>query len=197
MTRFKKFTDMDRIEAAVSDYTKVVNDVANATVYIRNEGDNRLTLYCFYAKRRTASRIISAIEANSEKYISDFFKNCEKHTQAIKEARDERFNQPRGLEVGDILSQSWGHEQTNVNFYQVVEIKGKSSVVVQEISGKIRQDTNGNGMSGYCVAVPNKFIGKQIKKIAKNGSVSLDGYCANKWGNIENPGKELYCSWYA
>lgn len=36
------------------------------------------------------------------------------------------------LKVGDILSASWGYEQTNVDFYQVIALKGKTMVTVKE-----------------------------------------------------------------
>lgn len=38
-----------------------------------------------------------------------------------------------GVEVGDIFSSSWGWEQTNVDFFQVIEIVGETSVRVREV----------------------------------------------------------------
>lgn len=38
-----------------------------------------------------------------------------------------------GVKVGDIFSTSWGYEQTNVNFFQVIALAGKSSVRVREV----------------------------------------------------------------
>ena len=37
-----------------------------------------------------------------------------------------------GLQVGDIYASSWGYDQTNVNFYQVLKVTAKT-VTVQEI----------------------------------------------------------------
>lgn len=39
-----------------------------------------------------------------------------------------------GVKVGDIFSASWGYDQTNLNFFQVVKICGKESVRVREVS---------------------------------------------------------------
>lgn len=38
-----------------------------------------------------------------------------------------------GVSVGDIFSASWGYEQTQTDFFQVVELVGTSSVRVREV----------------------------------------------------------------
>ena len=38
-----------------------------------------------------------------------------------------------GVKVGDLFVSSWGYEQTNVDYYQVVSVHGKSSVRVREV----------------------------------------------------------------
>ncbi|HCB5058448.1 TPA: hypothetical protein M0F96_004014 [Salmonella enterica subsp. enterica serovar Paratyphi C] len=37
------------------------------------------------------------------------------------------------VSVGDIFVASWGYEQTNVSFYQVISLHGKTTVTVREI----------------------------------------------------------------
>lgn len=41
------------------------------------------------------------------------------------------------VSVGDIFVSVWGYEQTNVSFYQVIETKGKKTVVVRRIKSEI------------------------------------------------------------
>ena len=38
-----------------------------------------------------------------------------------------------GVKVGDLYSASWGYEQTNVDFFQVVELVGETMVRVKEV----------------------------------------------------------------
>lgn len=38
-----------------------------------------------------------------------------------------------GVKVGDLFYTSWGYEQTNVDFFQVIELVGESSVRVREV----------------------------------------------------------------
>ena len=45
-----------------------------------------------------------------------------------------------GVKVGDFFSASWGYEQTNADFFQVVELVGASSVRVREVNPPIIED---------------------------------------------------------
>ena len=67
--------------------------------------------------------------------------------------RQERFNFVTALSVGDVLYTSWGYEQTNIDFYQVVRVLNKK-IVVREIA-KSYQETQ--FMAGDCVPLPNRF----------------------------------------
>lgn len=52
-----------------------------------------------------------------------------KAEKAPKQEKKNKF----GVEVGDIFSSSWGYEQTNVDFFQVVELVGATMVRVREV----------------------------------------------------------------
>lgn len=42
-----------------------------------------------------------------------------------------------GVKVGDVFSMSWGYDQTNVDFFQVVKVCGENSVRVREVCPEI------------------------------------------------------------
>ena len=52
-----------------------------------------------------------------------------------------------GVKVGDIFSASWGYEQTNVNFFQVIALVGKASVRVREVYLDMIEETPTCGMA--------------------------------------------------
>lgn len=66
-----------------------------------------------------------------------------------------------GFVVGDILYSSWGYDQTNVNFYQVTEVRGKE-VVIREISLVVV--AGAGGPSEKVMAEPDDFIGPPLRK---------------------------------
>lgn len=53
-----------------------------------------------------------------------------------EQRRQEPTQNADGVRVGDIYVVSWGYEQTNVDFYEVVALKGKKTAVVREIAGE-------------------------------------------------------------
>jgi hypothetical protein len=100
------------------------------------------------------------------------------------------------VKVGSIFHWSWGYEQTNVDFYQVVALNGRNAIV-REIGQKtVEGSTYSHGMADTRVAVPDKFIGPEKHKriMFSNGEPYLSkpyGWCS-LW-----EGKPEYCSWYA
>lgn len=52
-----------------------------------------------------------------------------------------------GVKVGDIFEASWGYEQTNVDFFQVIALVGESSVRVREVCPPMVEEIGISGMS--------------------------------------------------
>lgn len=65
-----------------------------------------------------------------------------------------------GLSEGDMLVASWGYDQTNVDFYQVTDIRGKH-VIVREIGKKtVRSEQTAD----YVAGIPNRFTGPAMRR---------------------------------
>jgi len=68
-------------------------------------------------------------------------KKLKRHTDRMKLRKAEKQEEAKrvaeamkDIHVGDLFSASWGWEQTNVDFFQVVEIVGKGSVRVRAVN---------------------------------------------------------------
>lgn len=85
------------------------------------------------------------------------------------------------LDLGTILSYSWGYEQTNVDFYQVVKVT-KKTVMIREIGSELKLD---GYMSGYRTPMFDNFTGEPIRKFKKDYNadecVSMDYGVATIW----------------
>jgi hypothetical protein len=79
------------------------------------------------------------------------------------------------LKVGDILDGTWGYDQTNVEFVEVVEVHG-NRVTIQELVCKVEDGTRVTPIPGkYTTAGP-------IIKVAQPGDMlSFKCYCLSKW----------------
>ncbi len=108
---------------------------------------------------------------------------------------------------GEILSCSWGWEQTNVEFVQVIG-KTASRLIVRAVSSNLKSQSQ--TMAGQCVPSKNSFIGPvfylNIRPYGLNGGThfvrgsyiydkgKIDS--ANHWHKTTET-EEHYCSWYA
>ncbi len=91
--------------------------------------------------------------------------------------------------VGDVVEYSWGYDQTNVDFFQVVRVL-KKSVEIAEIGQKC--DDHGGPSGGHCAPVRYKNLGKPFKKmVTASGYLSFDHGIGTKWD-----GKQVWTSSY-
>ena len=70
------------------------------------------------------------------------------------------------LKVGDFLYTSWGYDQTNVEFFEVVEASGKS-VIIREVAQRTLSSDSG---SDRVVPVPGQYIGEPMRKVVGQGN---------------------------
>jgi hypothetical protein len=77
------------------------------------------TKRCWYGYGISEESLAAAVNGEARKTTA----KAEKKTKANK----------YGVKVGDLFYASWGYEQTNVDFFQVIELVGESSVRVREV----------------------------------------------------------------
>jgi len=131
-------------------------------------------------------------EERMRAYVEKHLESLRAHNKA-KAERKAVMNRPSELQIGAILENSWGYDQTNIDYYQVIS-RTEKSVKVRAIVSRLTSDVSGP-MSGYCVPVKDQFLGHSpvITKRVYNGKfVSMKHGSCSKWD-----GKPSYCSWYA
>ncbi|AYQ14532.1 hypothetical protein EB670_24360 (plasmid) [Escherichia coli] len=63
------------------------------------------------------------------------------------------------VSVGDIFVSSWGYEQTNVTFYQVLSVHGKKTVTVREIRANSEYGNDSNLLIVFYIQImPDDFV---------------------------------------
>lgn len=122
------------------------------------------------------------------------------------------------VKVGDVFSMSWGYDQTNVDFFQVVAKVGKTSVRIRQVCPPIvAQQASGPMAANYVYEIPGNgellppcrgsvFIRDQVNGDVKRVSdscfrdevrpcIKMRSYA---WAYPEKPGESKhYVSWYA
>ena len=95
------------------------------------------------------------------------------------------------VELGAVYYSSWGYDQTNVDFYEVVGRFGKKGLWFREIAS---ERTYSDYMTGSCTAAKGEFTGEPFKKILSDTKwIRLNTYSAmSPWD-----GREISWSSYA
>lgn len=95
--------------------------------------------------------------------------------EAREAVEKDRRAKPHDLKAGDVLRASWGYDQTNVDYYQVLRVIGKSMVEIQEIASDGYEEPD-LAMQGKVVPMVGKFKGKPMRKRAEANFVRIASY---------------------
>lgn len=116
-------------------------------------------LWYGYKTAEEAKKLLNS--ANESELTKE--KGAETAGNAVKtderaEARQELKETATGVKIGDLFVMTWGYDQTNNDFFQVVAIKGKNSVLIKEVvPPTIKEKSGGYFMAkDYAVKVPEK-----------------------------------------
>jgi len=83
------------------------------------------------------------------------------------------------FQVGDIFGTCWGYDQTNVEFYELVAIKGKTGTL-REIA---QERTTEAWETGKTIPLPGKYIGEPFQKRAQQGGFKIS---KSQWASKES-----------
>ena len=121
----------------------------------------------FYYQFRNEGRI--------QEEVDILIQQRQRHKEYKDKKQEERRNYKHDLVEGDILSGSWGYDQTNVSWYQVVNA-GEKSVKIREIASKMASNDR-------VVPLPGKFVGPAMnKRVSTGGYVKIKSYLSvSKW----------------
>lgn len=82
-------------------------------------------------------------------------------------ARKAERSKPHDIRVGDIFRCSWGYDQTNIDYYECIALKGKRQIVIRQIG---LQSVETLSLQGECSPVPGSFIGEAMTKTVSTNS---------------------------
>jgi hypothetical protein len=130
---------------------------------------------------------------------AELFASLADHKKRMDDYRRER-SQPHTFKVGDIIYNSWGYDQTNIDWYRIVKTS-RNFVWIQPIAAHITETAFMSGTSSPHVdttsPTPEKWgyvdaKGAVEKHKASGERVTMKFGSGTKWD-----GKPKGCSWYA
>lgn len=169
--RTKLTTDREYYSSK-ENFKEFKTSVDNVVFYI-NETD--LTAVAFSGKRGKKDwgyrfKSMTELEEFVDFYAAKIFKRNEAKENRKIENKIAKQNAMNNIKIGDIFTTSWGYEQTNRDFFQVVGKPSRSKVSVRMIKSETTKETS------WCSA--------NVKPI-KNSFCSDEKVClVNRYGNI-------------
>lgn len=143
-----------------------------------------------YFEDKPMQEIITTLKENGYKWHRT--KRCWYRKLNYIETKQSKQQNYLGVKIGDIFHYSWGYEQTNANYFQVVALKGTKQVIIKEIAYQVTETT---AFESYKVRpvkdsflqnsqfIKDNNIGavKQVKGLA-NGTIYINiesfGFCS-------------------
>ncbi len=175
--------------------TKVSDKNSDAIAYISDDIVRGKVLYsvtAFCAKRQKPDlHAYCKSPAAREAEVRRFFESRRLSVELKAKARDQ--NKPNNrLVVGQVLTGSWGYDQTNVEAWQVIALIGTATVKIQRV-GLMATNSTGD-MSGYVIPCPNQFTTPPeiLTKRVFGHRIAMDHCGLTPW-----EGRPLYESSYA
>ncbi len=178
--------------------TEIRDEQSTAVVYVGiagRAGTNTVGALGFSGKRNKPDfNYLFRNEAARDKYVADYFAGVRAREAAASQRAASRKAAGRGVEVGDVLQCSWGYDQTNIDYYEVTALVGKTMVEIRPIAQQVQET---GFMSGRCIPVPGKYVGEPMRKVAKDGAVRITSYSsAYKIKPMNVAGAKVYGSSY-
>lgn len=168
-------------------------------IFYAGKSSKKWWFYRFFSLDDMIRRIYASVDNHVKRENEKLYKRAElKKAMQIFKAADY-------FAPGDIVVNTWGYEQTNVDFYQVTEVLNKK-IRVCKIAGKIVKATG--PMSADVMPVKDSFCDdtdrRNISLLSLKAQINSKGDVSCRICNPESfyyfrkwDGRPQYCSWYA
>jgi hypothetical protein len=197
----RKFHSREAYVGGIKKFGPTVVNIKDveAVIYLYADSGKPCALAFAGKSQKPSIYLRFASPERRESYVTEWVNQLRKRAEEMAQRRADRKAFRHSFKVDDILHYSWGYDQTNPEFHQVVAVD-EFSVTLRQIALESTGTPHGaSGMSDQVVAVKDHFVGEPFKKRPQRGYqdkgpgvVSMKYGCATLWD-----GKSCYRSWYA
>lgn len=159
---------------------KITDKQSSAVAYVQTYDSGRVHALGLFGKAQKPNfhYTFKSVE-RAERHVRQFFQNCREHQANRAQRKEQRTIFAHAAKVGDVYKTCWGYDQTNVEFFEIVEIKGKYAILREIAAESI---SNGSGqdrlmpMSGAFLEPRYKDDdrGLPIRRLIQDGYIKID-----------------------
>lgn len=163
---------------------KVSDKKSDAVAYLYENSRGKPTMVVYYGKQNSPVFHYSypTVEKRDAAVAQAFTRRQEalasKAEYTAKRVAENKAARGK-VQIGDIFRTSWGYDQTNVEFFEVVDVKGAYCTVREIASASV-----GGGPGGErCVAQSGAFLeprfegdtrGQPLRRLIQSGGIKID-----------------------
>lgn len=168
--RFRMTREMQVAKGAV----KIADKQSDCVAYIYTANGATCAMMFIGKADKPSWRYRFPNEARRDKAIGEAFARRRERLAAKAAEKEKRKAWVNPYKIGDLFRRSWGYDQTNVDWYEVVAVSGKMVTVRQ-----IQQERVSTGdMCGKTTPQPGKYIEREPAKrcLAQDGCIKINHY---------------------
>tara|TARA_R110002096_G_scaffold364673_1_gene557798 strand:+ start:184 stop:762 length:579 start_codon:yes stop_codon:yes gene_type:complete len=150
--------------------------VDNGPSYVAKGFKGKAAKPAFHYRFKTAERMADHIDS----FFADYAEMVEYKANEKAKAKAKKAEAAKDLKVGDIYYSSWGYDQTNIDFYKIVDVKGAKATLVEIAKSYLDSEF---AYEDKVVPAPDVIVGKPMNKMVDQfGNFSIASYAgAYKW----------------
>lgn len=168
---------------------KISDKQSSAVVYVKATDSGGYHAVAFRGNAQKPDwNVLIRKPGNLEKNIAAHFESVRAGEARRVADREKRKAFAHSVKAGDIYKTCWGYDQTNVEFFEIVEVKGKYAIL-REIASASRDDGHG---SEKCVPQSGAFLeprykgddqGLPLRRLIQEHGIKIDNVrTASPWG---------------
>lgn len=139
---------------------RVQNKSRTAVAFLGAEVQGRFHVKAYTGKALKGSYFAFRTDVARAKWVQEYLLAADARHASKAAAKTGRVA-PKGIEEGAIFYASWGYDQTNIDFFQVVKVVGPWTIEVREIRSIVEHTGD---MTGTCVPDIDAFKGDVTRK---------------------------------
>lgn len=158
---------------------KVADKRSDAVVYLYGFGEKFGAIGFVGKANKPAFNYTFRKPERREEHIREFFTNYRDRLARKAAVKSARVAWVPTYKVGDIFRTCWGYEQTNVEYFEIIEIKGKHAIL-REIC---QESVETGWLQGKCAPLPGQFAapryagddrGQPIRRLMQEHGIKID-----------------------
>lgn len=178
MTRFNFPREFHVPKGAV----KICDKLSDAVAYLHDNRDGKPCAMVFFGKQsKPIANYRYRTADEREKAVTRCFEARRGHSARVDAYRKDRVAFKHSVQVGDIYRTSWGYDQTNVEFFEVTDVRGKHAILRE-----LQQASEDTGwLTGKAVPQSGLYREKTepIRRLIQDGRIKIDDVrTAWPWG---------------